>query len=312
MTARLRAAWFLMLSIAVAAAPGPTMAQPGRQVAASETARKWLDLAYAENSPAQKLDIYLPEKGDGPFPVIVAIHGGAFKFGDKRGGGIRPLLSGLQRGYAVASINYRLSGEAQWPAQIHDVKAAIRWLRANAAEHQLDPKRMATWGSSAGGYLSALAGVSGEVAKLEGDQGNAEQSSRVQAVVDWFGPINFLTMDPQFAASGIDGQKHSTPGSFESQLLGKPITQAPELVAEANPETYISQDDPPMLIQHGAVDAVIPRQQSIEFARRLEEVLGREKVVIEILEDAGHGGPKFVTPKNVAKALDFLDEHLKR
>ena len=101
--------------------------------------RKWLDIAYASLSPAQKLDIYLPDEGDGPFPVIVSVHGGAFKFGDKADGQLTPMLEGLKRGYAVVSINYRMSGEALFPKNIHDVKAAIRWVRANAKQYSFNP-----------------------------------------------------------------------------------------------------------------------------------------------------------------------------
>lgn len=146
---------------------------------------KYLDLAYASESPAQKLDIYLPNEGVGPFPVIISIHGGAFKFGDKADGQLTPMLEGLKHGYAVVGVNYRLSGEALYPAQINDIKAAIRFLRANASEYNLDKEKFATWGGSAGGNLAAMAGTSGDVKELEDlSLGNAGESSRVQAVVE--------------------------------------------------------------------------------------------------------------------------------
>lgn len=303
---------FLVLAVSLVSATAT--AQPfGRGLDTSNIARKWLDVPYADQSPAQKLDIYLPEEGEGPFPVIVAIHGGAFKFGDKRGPEMGAMLTGLERGYAVVSVNYRLSGEAVWPALIHDVKAAIRWIKANAAKHRLDPNRLAVWGGSAGGHLAALVGTSAEVDELEDkSMGNPEQSSRVQAVVDWFGPIDFLTMDEQYRKSGINGMKHSTPNSPESELFGKPITEATELVKAASPQTYITADDPPFLIQHGTVDPLIPVQQSAEFAAALQKVLGAEKVIYEPLEGASHGGPQFSSPANVKRVLDFLDAHLKK
>lgn len=132
----------------------------------SHIARKWLDLAYASASPAQKLDIYLPDAGDGPFPVIMAVHGGAFMGGDKADMQLKPMLEGLARQYAVVSINYRLSGESLFPAQIHDVKTAIRWVKANARRYALDGSRIALWGGSAGGHLSALAGTSAHSGQL--------------------------------------------------------------------------------------------------------------------------------------------------
>lgn len=291
---------------------GTAGAQGPKNADISWITKKWLDLPYATQSAAQKLDIYVPDSGDGPFPVIVSIHGGAFKFGDKADGQLTPMLEGLKRGYAVVSLNYRLSGEATWPAPIYDVKAAIRWIKANAAQYQLNPEKIATWGGSAGGNLSSLLGTSADVPELEDKtMGNAEQSTRVQAVVDWFGPIDFLKMDEQFAESGLAGEKHSTADSFESQMLGKPITEAPELVKAANPETYITPDDPPFFIQHGTQDLTIPSQQSVNFAAKLTAVLGADKVTFSYVEGGAHGGEQFLTPENLTNVLDFLDTYLK-
>jgi len=274
--------------------------------------RKYLDLAYATASKTQTLDIYLPEQGNGPFPVIVSIHGGGFAFGDNRGAELAAALAGLERGYAVVGVNYRLSGEAIFPAPIQDVKAAIRFLRANATAYKLDPARFATWGSSAGGNLSALAGTSGGVFELS-DPGsiNADQSDRLQAVVDWYGPVNFLTMDAQFAASGTKGQTHGTADSFESKEMGALITSIPEKVALANPETWIDAKDPPFFIQHGTADPNIPLQQSVDFANRLAKEIGVENVSFEAILGAVHGGAQFETEANLAKVFSFLDRYLK-
>ena len=279
--------------------------------------RKWLNVPYARQSAAQQLDVYLPAEGAGPFPLIIAIHGGAFMSGDKASGEMTPMLEGLKRGYAVASINYRLSGEALFPAQIQDVKAATRFMRAHAKKYRVDPERFAAWGPSAGGHLSALAGTSGSARELEDlRQGNSKHSSRVQAIVDWYGPINFLTMDPQNTKSGLAQRVpgvmvHSVADSPESKLLGRHIEKTPERVRAANPETYISRDTPPFLIQHGTLDPLIPMQQSIEFAAALNRAIGKRKVQLDLLEGAGHGGPQFTTPKNLTRVLDFLDKHLK-
>jgi len=274
---------------------------------------KWLDIAYATQSQAQKLDIYLPGEGDGPFPVILSIHGGAFKGGDKGDGQVNAMLEGLKRGFAVVSINYRLSGEAIWPAQIQDVKAAIRWIRANSKQYKLNPEKIAAWGGSAGGHLSAITGTSGNVKELEDlSQGNADQSSRVQAVIDWFGPTDFLKMDEHAKESKVaNPQVHSIPDSPESQLIGKNLQEAPDNVRAANPETYISMDDPPFFIQHGLNDALVPYPQSVNFAKKLEQTLGKDKVTIELIPDTGHGGPAFETEQNLDKVFDFLDKYLK-
>jgi acetyl esterase/lipase len=274
--------------------------------------QKWLNVAYATTSTAQKMDIYLPNEKQDKYPVIVHIHGGAFLMGDKADGQLTPVLASLQRGYAVVSINYRLTGEAKFPAQIQDVKAAIRFIRANADKYALKTDKIAVWGGSAGGHLSALAATSGDIKELEDlTLGNPTQSSRVQAVVDWFGPINFLTMDAHFKASGKGKPDHNDADSPESRLWGKAIQTIPDSVKTANPETYISADDPPFFIQHGSIDKLVPTQQSVEFAEKLTAILGVEKVTFEILEGANHGGTAFGTPENLTKVFAFLDKYLK-
>jgi acetyl esterase/lipase len=278
----------------------------------SNIKRKWLDIPYANLSPAEKLDIYLPDGGDGPFPVIISIHGGGFMYGDKADEQLNPMLKGLNHGYAIVSINYRMSGEAIFPANINDVKAAIRWVKANAAEYKFSPKRIALWGGSAGANLAALAGTSGDVKELEDmSMGNANQSSRVMAVVDWFGPTNFLLMDEQLKETGNGKPIHNETNSMESKVLGQKITKIPERVKMANPESYITSDDPPFLIQHGTKDPIVPTQQSVLFYEKLVKVLGKEKVTLYLLEGVQHGGKEFETPENLQIVFSFLDKILK-
>ena len=159
------------------------------------------DVAYADASSTQKLDLYLPA-GAGPFPVIVNIHGGGFKLGDK---GMVDDASGkafLAAGYAIASIDYRLSGEAKFPAAVLDAKAAVRFLRANAAKYNLNPDKVVAFGQSAGGNIASMLGTTGNVAEFDDPSlGNAGVSSRVQAVINWFGPNDFAQMDAQAKAS---------------------------------------------------------------------------------------------------------------
>jgi acetyl esterase/lipase len=277
--------------------------------------RKFLDIPYASLSQAQKLDIYLPDEGEGPFPVIVWIHGGAFMGGDKADVQVLPSLDGLKRGYAVVSIDYRLSGEAGFPALVSDAKAALRWIRANAQTYHLDPSRIAAWGGSAGGYLALMLGTSAGVDKLEDlNMGNPDQPSTVQAVVSWYGPSNFLKMDEQLEESGLrppPGMEHNGANSPESLILGHKITEIPEQVRAADPLTYIQPKAPPFLIQHGTRDATVPVQQSVVVAAGLKAVLGDGMVTLELLEEAEHGDPRFKTPENVDRVLDFLDKHLK-
>jgi acetyl esterase/lipase len=198
---------------------------------------------------------------------------------------------------------------------VHDVKAAIRWVRANATIYQFDPQKIAAWGGSAGGYLALMAGVTAGIVELEDmSLGNPQQAAHVQAVVDWFGPTDFLKMDEQLTASGLKpepGEEHSGPDSPESRLLGRQITLVPELVRAANPESYIRPGAPPFLIQHGTRDGTVPFQQSVSMAEKLTRVLGKEKVELSLLDGAGHGGSEFQTPENVRKVFNFLNRHLK-
>jgi acetyl esterase/lipase len=271
--------------------------------------RKWLDVPYANQSPTQCLDIYLPDVGDGPFPVIAVIHGGAWMMGDKRDVQQLPMMAGRERGYAVVCIGFRLSREAIFPAQIFDCKAAIRFIRGNAQKYGFDPRRIAAWGGSAGGHLSALVGTSAGVKDLEDlSMGYPDQDSSVQAVVDWFGPVeDFLKMDDELRASGSGVTDHSTPQSPESLLLGRLITEVPELVRWASPMTYISANSPPFLIQHGLKDQLVPVEQSIHFAAALEKAVGKERVTLELLPEVYHADPAFETPENTERVLDFLD-----
>ncbi|MDB9822293.1 alpha/beta hydrolase [Deltaproteobacteria bacterium] len=278
----------------------------------SKITQKWLDISYADKSETQKLDVYLPNEGEGPFPVIVFVHGGGFRSGDKADWQLGPILPALDKGYAIVSTNYRLSGEALFPAPINDLKAAVRWIRANAESHGLNPEKIAAWGGSAGGHLVSLLGTSGDIRELEDlSLGNPKESSRVQAVVDWFGPIDFLKLDEQHEKNGLGPGNHNKENSQESALLGKAITSVPELVKSANPETYITSDDPPFLIQHGTKDALVPVQQSINLAASLGKVIGEKKVSLILLDGAGHGDDMFFTQENIDKVLSFLDKYLK-
>ena len=281
---------------------------------------KYLDISYATLSERQKLDIYLPSVDEGPFPVIVHIHGGAFKMGNKRDEQLTSILLGLKRGYAIVSVNYRLSQEAKFPAAVEDVKAAIRFIKANAKKYQLNPNKIAVWGGSAGGHLSAMVGVTSHLSLFEHPQlGNIEQSSAVQAVVDWFGPINFLTMDEQFKELEVNPKLGITCSinSPESEYIGTLITEVPDLVQKSNPETYIDASNPPFFIQHGTADGNIPYLQSVYLSNKLKEVIGENKVYFELLEGAGHGDGVFsdklyfTASENLEKVFVFLDSVLK-
>ena len=233
-------------------------------------------------------------------------------FGDKSdGAGLVGVDQLLEAGYAVASINYRLSSEATYPAQINDAKAAVRFLRANAAEYNLNPEKYGAWGASAGGNLVSLLGTTCGVVELEGAElGNSDQSSCIQAVVDWFGPIDFLRMDEQFTGTNCPAS-HDDASSPESKLVGAPIQTIPDVVATTNPMNYITADDAPFFIENGTADCNIPPIQNKNFADALSAVIGSDKVIYTSLEGAGHGGSQFETAENLQQIISFLDEYLK-
>jgi acetyl esterase/lipase len=292
------------LAVMLAAMVAPAVAQLGKPKLPEGT-KVHRNLEYVKGGhERQRLDLYVP-MADAPVPVIVWVHGGAWLGGSKEGGG--PALPFVGKGYAVASINYRLSQHAVFPAQIEDCKAAIRWLRANARAYNLNPQRIGVWGASAGGHLVALLGTTGGVKELEGKGGNAEQSSRVQVVVDFFGPTDFLQMD----AHALPGArlKHDSPTSPESRLIGGAIQKNAEKVKRANPITYVTKDAPPFLIAHGEKDPLVPCHQS-ELLHEALKKAGIE-VTLHRIPDAGHGGKGFSTDKMQAAIGAFFDKHLK-
>jgi acetyl esterase/lipase len=278
----------------------------------ASVAPTYQDLAYATVSDAQKLDLYIPTTGSSPFPVVIMVHGGGFMMGDKSdGAGLTGVDQLLAAGYAVASINYRLSSEATYPAQINDAKAAVRFLRANAAKYQLNPDKFGAWGASAGGNLVALLGTTCGVQELEGAElGNSDQSSCVQAVIDWFGPIDFLKMDEQFTGTACP-VNHNDASSPESKLVGAAIQTVPDLVATTNPMNYIDASDAPFFIQNGTADCNIPPAQNKNLADALSAAIGADKVTYSQLEGAGHGGSQFNSAENLALVISFLDKYLK-
>ncbi len=288
-------AMFLMIILAAAC---------GGLVSGHGAGATYADIAYGDASAQQTLDLYVPA-GSGPFPVIVYIHGGGFKFGDKRSGTASTIVrAGVERGYAVASINYRLSDEAKFPAAVDDALLAVRFLKAEAGSYGLSAGQIVAWGDSAGGNLAAMVAT---------NRGEADGAG-IQAAINWFGPIQFDQMDAQFAALGLEPRLGATsaPGSPESQYLGVTVgtPEAAELVRRASPQSYITPDDPPVFIQHGTADRNVPVLQSEAFAAALSTVIGPENVVYVSLEGAGHGGDAFTGDANLDLVFAFLDERV--
>lgn len=262
-------------------------------------------IEYARpNGTPLLLDLRVPD-GPGPHPVLVYLHSGAWVTGDRTGG---PALRQAKRGYAVASIDYRLAPQHIWPAQVEDAKAAVRWLRANAATYHLDPNRIGMFGASAGGHIGSVLGTSGGVTALEGlDHGNAQYSSRVKVVVDFYGPTDLLKIEEQkLPCIPLDGNASYMPPSL---LMGCPIQQCREKTATANPITYITPDDPPFLIVQGLLDCLVPYKQSVILHDAL--VANGVPSQLVLVPNGEHGGRAFDEAKYKQIVDQFLDDNLR-
>lgn len=243
------------------------------------------DIAYVTGGHERNmLDLYIPAT-PGPYPLIIWIHGGAFRMGSKAD---RVPLAMLNRGYAIAAMNYRLSQHAIFPAQIEDCKAAVRWLRAHAGIYNFDNTRFVAWGESAGGYLAAMLGTCGHVRSW--DVGlHLDQSSQVQAVIDFYGPTDFLQMDCQRVPHGMT---HDDADSPESMLIGGPIQHHIDACTRANPITHINGYAAPFLIVHGDADPLVPYGQSQLLVHALQQQ--SVSVTLHTIIGGEHGG--FNTP----------------
>jgi len=263
------------------------------------------DVVYATVAGQElKLDVYYPESATGALPVAVYVHGGAWVSGDKStGAGMADTPELLAHGFLVVSINYRLAPAFKWPAQIEDVKAAIRFLRAHAGRFGLDPERIGAWGGSAGGHLVAMLGVADEGAGFDDEGGNLGVSSRVRAVADLFGPADLTAADWGLGRSPTAYQVFGATSPFDPVL------------SQASPVTWVSADDPPFLILHGDQDATVPLSQSVTLDARLRSA-GVESTLV-VVRNGGHGfrpvGGEMVPSRSELSSMiaDFFDRTVK-
>ncbi len=296
--------FFLLSAISLFLAPSASaFAQLGESSDDGVAVHRDLEFATSE-SKRLLLDVFTPASKPGePRPLIVWVHGGAWRAGNKNN---CPAVGFVAKGYVVASISYRLSQDAIYPAQIEDCKAAIRWLRAHADAYGIDPDRVGVWGASAGGHLAALLGTTGDVPELEQQHDHRDQSSRVQAVCNFFGPTDFLRMQQDSLPNGPI--RHDSSDSPESKLIGGPVQEHPEKVALANPITYVTQDDPPFLIVHGDRDPLVPWQQSKYLYEALVQAQNPD-ASLHVIKGAGHG---FGSNAEVSLLVEnFFEKHLK-
>jgi acetyl esterase/lipase len=274
---------------------------------------KYLDLPYHTQSEDQKLDLYLPEERTGLLPVVIYIHGGGYEMGDRKYGHIERLLDALQKGYAVASVSYRLSQEQVFPAAVQDVRNGIRYLRKHGPDYGIDPDRMGLLGESAGGNLVALLAMDPQEPVFDADIPEPLQgvSAAVACAVDWFGVVDITKIHEQNRQNNIRQPKFGPENCPESRYIGQSLLEAdPAWMAKTNPITYITPQMCPMLIEHGTGDFQVPVQQSQALYHAIVEQLGRERAELFLLEDAIHEDPRFEQPDNMAIVWSFFQRHL--
>jgi acetyl esterase/lipase len=261
------------------------------------------ELRYAERSPRNVLDLAVPRSATKP-PLVVYIHGGAFRMGDKSDGpGERRVL--LDSGFAVASVNYRYSTEAIWPAQLDDLRDAFAFLRSNADEFHFDGGRVASFGPSAGGHLSATCGIAFA----------ASPQTHLTASVVWFPPVDFTAMDSDIDATGVARAtgRNDLPGSPESTLIGATVADRPDLARAAGPIAQLEALAPgaflpSFLIMHGGRDPFIAAEQSRRLYRALASFGGSPRLELDVLPDGTHGGGDFERPETMARVVAFLED----
>jgi acetyl esterase/lipase len=257
------------------------------------------DIQYAApNGHSLTLDVFAPKKQPQPAPVIVFVHGGGWKNGDKKSGKKNAAWL-VDDGFAVVSINYRLTDVAQWPAQINDCYEAVRWIRRNAKQYNFDPDHIAAWGTSAGAHLVALMGT-------RTCPDSEDVSSRVQAVCDWFGPSELLTMPPNNVGDGRT--EEDVANSNGAKLLGATVKDVPKLARDASALNNVTADDCPFLIMHGSEDPGVPISQS----QKLHDALNDTGVAstLHIVKGAGHGGKLFQSIESRVVVRNFFTRHL--
>lgn len=283
------------------------MTQPPQGFGGPRVEPQYKNVNYAgDELEAHQMDIYLPQTGQEKYKVIVAIYGSAWFANNAKGMTFfsmgKPLVDA---GFAVVCINHRSSGDARFPAQINDVKAAIRYLRAHAEEYQLDTSFIGITGFSSGGHLSALAGVSNGVKNrtvgtttldIEGVVGgNLDQSSHVDAVVDWFGPVDMARMEN---CETVKDEK-----SPEAALIGGTPADLPDMISLISPITYVTEESPRFLVIHGDADNVVPHCQSVYFSEVLEKAGCLEEFVTV---SGGQHGPVTFNENTFKKMVDFF------
>lgn len=277
-----------------------------------------LDVPYADESVNQTLDIWYPDEGEGPYPLVIIFHGGAFAAGHKRTHYIQSMCKPVTQGYAVATCEYRLMDEAIWPAPLYDGKAAVRFLRANAEKYNLDPNKFALWGNSAGGTVTQLMAVTPDDPEHDDLSMGAQASSKVHAAIAWYTMSELMSCE-QFGTDIADIRTKTGAGkgmmpndgvgttSLFTQLLGYPPLLYPERTLTASPITYVTKDCPPMLLQHGTNDLIIDYHQAVYMKQKIDLICGEGRAQLDLFEGEPHGSQVIKGNENISHCIDWLD-----
>jgi len=270
-----------------------------RPIDMTQFAKTVLDIPYAGNeNPRQTLDIVYPRAAQPPYKTIVLFHGGGWTLGSKRSETIAPIFHATNQGYALVSVNYRLSSEVTWPAPLHDAKAAIRFLRTNAGKYQLDAKKIVVWGAASGGHIAQMLGATNNRPAFEDlSMGNENASSAVQGVVAWYGVSDISRL------TDIGTSPANT-------IMGFDVRFGVDKTRDASPIELVTAQYPPILLVHGTNDQIVPYRQSVDMLEKVNEATGKQTARLKTFEGESHGGPAIKTRESVAEDLNFVDSIL--
>lgn len=293
-----------------------------KEIDPSQFKRYWLDVAYANQNPYQTMDIWLPDEGDGPFPLIVFVHGGGWVKDGKRINTMPGVFKFMSQGYAVASLEYSIAPQYHFPGPLLDVRAAIRYLRVHAEEYMLKADKIALMGNSAGAHLSNLVAALAGRPIMKGEElGNPDIDDSVQCLISLFAPTDLYQIDMEdwFAISMKEKENGNIILSADDQdpmekphniLLGYSARENPVAAAYASPINFVTKDFPPAYYLQGLQDNIVPYTQSLSMWRKVNMVCGKDHAKLELFPTAGHGDPLMKTDEVINKILDFVDIYL--
>lgn len=289
-----------------------------KEIDPDQFGRKFLDVHFGDD-PFQTMDIWLPEEGEGPFPLIIFVHGGGWVGGDKRENTQPGIFKVMSQGYALACINYRIAPNVVWPAPLEDVRCGIRYLRAHAEEYKLKADKIAGWGNSAGAHiLNMVAALGGRPIMKGKEMGYPDVDDSIQCLVSLYGPSDMYQVDlcnrlreedVVNATGGTEVAGDMGEGMVfpHNLIMGFKNSRNPAAASFGGPINFVTADFPPAFFMHGIKDPVVPYTQSVSFWNKINETCHEERAKLKLFEDAVHGDPVMKTDEVVNEALDFID-----